>query len=140
MCQGQRIKLGNTPSNAVESYNAASILNVVVESQEDAVSDTDPQLFEGGSSVKVIASLPTLKSLVLFPILLALFLIVVWVISCLGFELFFFVTTIKLLVVASFMKYVAFVWPLYVWFGKSLWKPPDKSRGRFFCSILFGAI
>ena len=39
VCRGQRIKLGDTPSNAVESYNAASILNVVVESQEDAVSD-----------------------------------------------------------------------------------------------------
>ena len=102
---------------------------MVVESQEDAVSDTDPQLFEGGSLVKVIASLPTSKSLVLFPILLALILIVGWVTSCSGFEIFFFVTIIKLLVVASFVKYIAFVWSVYIWFGKSLRKPPDKSRG-----------
>ena len=81
-------RVGVTPSNAIESYNAASILNVVVESQEDAVSDTDPQFFEGGSSIKVIASLPTLKMLVLFPVLLALILIVVWVTSCSGFDFF----------------------------------------------------
>ena len=66
----------------------------------------------------MIASLPTLKCLVLFSILLALILIVVWVASCSGFEIFFFVTTIKLSVVVLFMKYVVFVWPVYIWFLK----------------------
>ena len=77
MYQGYYIKLGNTLSNDVESYNVTSNLNVVVNSREDDVSDTYRHIFEGGSSVKEIASLPTLKRLVLFAIILALILIVV---------------------------------------------------------------
>jgi hypothetical protein len=42
MCQGQRINLGATANGTVRSYNVASTLNVVIESQ-DAVSDTNPQ-------------------------------------------------------------------------------------------------
>ena len=68
---------------------------MVVERQEDAISDTDRQFFKGGSLVKEIALLPTLKSLIVFPKLLALMLIIVWIASCLGFETSFFVTTVK---------------------------------------------
>jgi hypothetical protein len=52
------------------------------------------------------------------------------------YEIFFSIPTFKL-VVASFVKFVVIIRSVNIWFGKSLRKPPDKSRGCFFQSILF---